>query len=105
MDFNSEMLNKFHFFCDSDHGSNTEFANQRRSQTGYISMMNGAPIMWKSQVQSIAATSSTEAEIYAASKATQDFMYLSHINSELGIKDFPQPFHLQIDNAAAIQFT
>ena len=96
--------NAYDFYVDSDHGGNTEPDAKRKSQTGYLSTINGAPNKWKSQLQSITATSSAEAEIYAASKATQDFMHLSYITSELGITDFPSPFRLKIDNSAAIIF-
>jgi hypothetical protein len=99
-----QLKNTFTFYTDSDHAGNTEYENERRSQSGHIALQNGVPIMWKSKAQTVAAVSSTEAEIYAASIATQDYLYLSYIVSELGISDFPTPFTLQIDNQAAIIF-
>ncbi len=93
--------NVFTFYCDSDHGGNTEPQNRRRSQSGWIALMNGTPILWKSTAQSITATSSTEAEIYAASGAIQAFMQLSYVIEELGLTGFPRPLTLYVDNSAA----
>ena len=93
--------NTWEFYCDSDHGGNAEANNQRKSQTGFVALLNGAPVLWKSTVQSCSAISSTEAEIYAASTAVQSFMHLSYVANELGLTDFPSPFILQMDNAAA----
>jgi len=43
----------------------SEYANDRvdrKSVTGYVTCINGAPIMWKTKKQSIVTLSSTEAE-------------------------------------------
>ena len=96
--------NTFDFYADSDHAGNSETQNQRRSQTGYVCRLNQVPVMWKSTVQSITATSSTEAEIYAASTAVQNFVYLSYVISEMKLSGFPLPFDLFVDNAAAEAF-
>ena len=99
-----QLVNHYHLFVDSDHGSNTDPKAKRKSQTGYINKQNGVPVKWKSQTQSITTTSSAESEIYAASVATQNFMHHSYVLSELGLQDFPKPFPLHIDNAACITF-
>ena len=102
------------FFVDSDHAGNTESINKSRSQSGYIAMVNGAPVMWASKVSSVcfadrrigeshADTSSGAAEVYAAGNASMDFMYLGHVADEMGIA-FPAPYKLQIDNTAAKTF-
>ena len=103
MDLN-QSDNNFDFYSDSDHAGNSEEQNQRRSQTGYVCRLNGVPVMWKSTVQTVTATSSTEAEIYAASTAVQNFMYLSYVVSEMNLQGFPHPFNLFVDNAAAETF-
>ena len=101
-------------YTDSDLAGNTEIQNKRRSQNGAIATHGGAPIMWSSKVTSVAFahpkigeahpdTSSAAAEIYAASNATHDFMYLSYVIEEMGM-DFPTPIMLGIDNTAAIAF-
>jgi len=102
------------FFVDSDFASNDEEQNNRRSQNGYIALLNGAPIVWSSKVSSVAFAderigeahpdiSSGAAEVYAAANSTFDFMHLSHVMEEMHIP-FPSPYYLQIDNAAAIAF-
>ena len=101
-------------FVDSDFAGNSEPQNCRRSQNGYIAMLNGAPVLWTSKVTSVAFAdkstgaahadiSSGAAEVYAAGIATMDFMHLSHVMDEIGIA-FPQPYPLQIDNKAAQAF-
>ena len=97
----SECANNYKMYVDSNHGNNSK---HRKSQTGEVALANGVPIKWKSKTQSIIATSSAEAEIYAASTAVQDFMHLSYVAEELGVNDFPSPFPLHIDNAAAKVF-
>jgi hypothetical protein len=100
LDFSSD-VNDFQFYSDSDHAGNAEPQNQRKSQSGILATLNGAPVKWKSTAQSAVALSSTEAEIYAASTAIQEFIHLGYVCSELGISGFPSPFQLYVDNAAA----
>ena len=99
------------FYVDSDFAGNTEVQNKRRSQNGYIALLNGAPVLWGSKASSVAFahpqineahadSSSSAAEIYAAANATYEFLHLSYIAEEIGL-DFPLPFALQMDNAAA----
>ena len=99
------------FYVDSDFAGNSEVQNKRRSQNGYIALLNGAPVLWGSKASSVAFahpqineahadSSSSAAEIYAAANATYEFLHLSYIAEEIGL-DFPLPFALQMDNAAA----
>ncbi|CAM9924868.1 unnamed protein product [Choristocarpus tenellus] len=46
-------------YGDSDWGNGTA---SRQSVTGYLILMNGAPVAWKSKMQGAVTTSSTEAE-------------------------------------------
>lgn len=103
------------FYSDSDFAGNSEEENNRRSQNGYIALLNGAPVLWGSKVSSVAFAhpligeahpdiSSGAAEVYAAGNATFEFLHLSYAAEEMGIQ-FPQPFTLQVDNKAAIAFS
>jgi hypothetical protein len=103
------------FYSDSDFAGNTEVQNKRRSQSGFIAMLNGAPVLWGSKVSSIcfahadigeahADISSGAAEVYAAGNATFEFLHLSYTADEMGIP-FPKPFTMQVDNKAAIAFS
>jgi hypothetical protein len=103
------------FYSDSDFAGNTEVQNKRRSQSGFIAMLNGAPVLWGSKVSSVcfahpdvgeahADISSGAAEVYAAGNATFEFLHLSYTADEMGIP-FPKPFTMQVDNKAAIAFS
>ena len=102
------------FYCDADFAGNSDESNNRRSQNGYIALLNGAPVMWGSKVSSVAFAhpdieeahpdiSSGAAEVYAAGNATFEFLHLSYTADEMGIP-FPQPMTMQVDNKAAIAF-
>src|SRR3954464_9894575 len=43
-----------------------------KSQSGYVFILNGAAVSWRSAKQSIVARSSTESEYMAASEASQE---------------------------------
>ena len=83
---------------DAAHG--TELLT-RRSITGLIVFYCGAAIAWKSRVQPIVATSSTEAEFYSAVTTAKIVKYLRYVLSELGSLR-PGPTRLLIDNIAAL---
>jgi hypothetical protein len=102
------------FFSDSDFAGDAELSAKRRSTNGLIAFLNGAPVKWAATKSSVcfphsvmteaaADTSSASAEVYAAGNAMQSIMAMSYQVEEIGI-DFPLPFTLQIDNAAAITF-
>jgi len=72
-----------------------------RSVTGLIVFYCGAAIAWKSRVQPIVATSSTEAEFYSAVTTAKIVKYLRYVLSELDSLR-PGPTRLLIDNIAAL---
>ena len=73
----------------------------RRSVTGYVVFLAKAAIAWKSHIQPLVVTSSTEAEFYAAVTCAKVIKYLRYILAELdAIK--PGPTILYIDNQAAL---
>ena len=62
----------------------------RKSTTGYVVLYANAAISWRSHKQSTIALSSTEAEYMASCDASQEFMYLRMLFSDLGhLKDGP----------------
>jgi hypothetical protein len=85
-------------FLDAAHGNDLR---QRRSTTGFAFLLAGGSISYKCKTQTTTATSSTEAEFYAAVTAAKQARYLRSILSELG---FPQasPTPLYCDNQSAI---
>ena len=107
----SEEPTTWEFYVDSDFAGNAEEQNRRRSQIGIVALQNGFPVFWSSKVSSVAFadeaigeshadTSSGAAEVYAAGNCTYDFLYLAHVASEMNL-DFPRPFKILMDNAAA----
>ncbi len=71
-------------FVDSDWARCPE---SRRSTTGFMLMLNGAAVAWKSKRQSVEALSSAEAEFIAASALVQEVIYTRRLLENLG---FPQ---------------
>ena len=73
----------------------------RRSVTGYVLLFGNTAIAWKSRVQPVVATSSTEAEFYAAVTCAKAAKYLRSVLQQLeAIRPGVTP--LFIDNQAAI---
>jgi hypothetical protein len=60
-----------------------------RSTSGYVFMLNGAAISWKSQRQPVVATSTAEAELISASTATQEAIHLRMLLGEMGLRQGP----------------
>jgi hypothetical protein len=85
-------------FVDASHAA---CIKTRRSITGYAFCFGSSVIAYKSKMQSVVATSSTEAEFYAAVIAAKLAKYFRSILAELGFPiDAPTP--LYEDNEATI---
>ena len=85
-------------FLDAAHA--TELRT-RRSVTGYVLLFGNTAIAWKSRVQPVVATSSTEAEFYAAVTCAKAAKYLRSVLQQLeAIRPGATP--LFVDNQAAI---
>ena len=54
-----------------------------RSTSGYIFMLQGSPISWKSQKQRCVALSTAEAEYIAMTSAAQELIWLQQLIGEL----------------------
>jgi len=83
--------------------SDADFAGDevnRRSTSGVIILLSGCPIIFLSRQQTVAAQSSTEAELIAAWEATKELLWLVNFLSELGFL-FSTPT-LYIDNMSTI---
>jgi len=84
------------YSCDSDETPNVLWGwldadwagdtDTRRSHTGYIRIMNGGPISWKSRRQDNVSlsTSEAQAEFVAASQAGQEAIYLRETLTDFG---------------------
>ena len=67
-------------FMDSDYAGDRD---KRRSTTTYIFTMCGNCVSWKSQLQSVVALSSTEAEYIVATEAAKEAMWIKGLLMEL----------------------
>jgi transposase InsO family protein len=68
--------------------SDSDFASDKddsRSIGGYVYYLFGTPISWRSQKQSVVATSSTEAEYIALSNAAREQIHLTQLLHDFGL--------------------
>ena len=104
----------FTFYTDSDHASNGEVQNKRRSQYGAVALLGRTPVYFMSKVWSTAtahpalqsghvSTSSAESEMCGMANACKDFLSLSYKAAALNI-ECPLPLTILCDNNAAIVF-
>jgi len=92
-----ERANNLVAYCDASYADNVESS---RSTTGYVHLLNGAPIVWQSKCQKTVARSSCEAEYMAMSDATNEIVYVRHLLSDIVTVLGPTTLH--VDNKSAI---
>ena len=74
-----------------------------KSQTGYLFILNGAVVSWRSSKQSIVAASTCKAEYVAASKASREGVWMKAFTTDLGvIPSALDPMEIYCDNTGAI---
>ncbi len=78
--------------------------DSRRSTSGFVFMLNGAAISWRSKRQPTVALSSAEAEFISASAMVQEVIYLRKFLANLG---YPQtaPTPVFADNETCIAWS
>ena len=90
-------------YSDSDYAG---CVNSRKSTFGYIFLLAGGAVSWKSGKQSVIATSTMEAEFVACFEATVHALWLRNFVSGLSIVDsIARPLRIYCDNSAAIFFS
>ena len=84
-------------YADADHAGDV---HDRRSVTGYVVLMAGAPVSWRSGKQDTIATSPAESELIAANACALELLYVRQWLDSAG---FPQQANtLHIDNMQAL---
>lgn len=72
----------------------------RRSRTGYLLSLGGAPISWKTKKQTVVSRSSAEAEYRAMANTVSEILWVRWLLTELGVcQTFATPIYC--DNLAA----
>ena len=90
-------------YSDSDYAG---CVNSRKSTFGYIFLLAGGAVSWKSGKQSVIASSTMEAEFVACFEATVHALWLRNFVSGLSIVDnIARPLRIYCDNSAAIFFS
>ena len=76
--------------------------NDRKSTSGYLFKISGAPVSWRSKKQSCIALSTAEAEYMALSSAAQEATRLRQLTKDLH-NEPTEPTVIKEDNQAAIR--
>nr|GEX99611.1 putative retrotransposon protein [Tanacetum cinerariifolium] len=88
--------------CYCDAGFETD-RDDTKSQTGYVFILNGGAVVWKSSKQSTTAQHATEAEYIAVSEAVKEAVWIRKFIDELGVvpsNDYP--IKMNCNNSTAI---
>ena len=85
-------------YSDSDRAGDLD---DRRSVSGYMFKLCGAPISWRSKKQTSVALSTVEAEYVALSCATQEVVWLRQLMSKLRLEQ-SKPTLIYEDNQSTI---
>jgi len=90
-------------YSDSDYAG---CVDTRKSTFGYIFLLAGAAVSWKSAKQSVIATSTMEAEFVACFEATIQALWLRNFVTRFNLVDtISRPMQIYCDNTAAVFFS
>ncbi|XP_073121017.1 secreted RxLR effector protein 161-like [Henckelia pumila] len=70
-------------FCDSDYAADLD---KRRSISGYVFTVGGNVVCWKSNLQSVVALSTTEAEYISLTEAVKEGLWITGFVNEMGLE-------------------
>ncbi|GJS66434.1 retrotransposon protein, putative, ty1-copia subclass [Tanacetum coccineum] len=96
--YGGNMERELRVSCYTDAGYLTD-ADDLKSQTGYVFVLNGGVVNWKSTKQSIFATSSTDAEYIVAFDASKEAVWIRKFIYGLSIvPTIEEPINMYCDN-------
>jgi len=98
-DFHGHKRNQLYAYCDASWGDDRL---NRRSTTGYVIFLNGAPIAWRVKSTPMVAGSTAHAEYVAANYCAEDVCRLREMLKSLGFEQH-DPTPIYEDNEAAIK--
>nr|GFA57306.1 putative retrotransposon protein [Tanacetum cinerariifolium] len=100
--YGGDLKRELRVSCYTDAGYLTD-ADDLKSQTGYVFVLNGGAVDWKSAKQSIFATSSAEADYIAAFDAFKEAVWVRKFISGLSVvPTIKEPISMYCDNTGAI---
>ena len=94
----SERANTLWGWVDSDWAADLD---SQRSHTGYVFVLTGGAVSWKSRRQDCVSLSTSEAEYVAASQCGQEVVYLREILRDFGFTP-TAPTSVYEDNLACV---
>jgi len=80
--YDTHGINQLYGFTDADYAGD---CITRRSRSAYVMMMNSGCISWKTKLQTVVANSTTDAEVYAATLAIKEIIYLRDSLRRIGL--------------------
>lgn len=90
-------------YCDASFETDKD---DTKSQTGYVFVVNGGAVYWKSKKQTTIVMSVTEAEYIAALEAAMEVVWIRKFISGHGIMpSIELPINMYCDNSAAVTFS
>ncbi|UYV71336.1 hypothetical protein LAZ67_8002677 [Cordylochernes scorpioides] len=96
-------INKVAMFTNADYGSD---ADDRRSYSGMVAVIDGNVINWRSKKQQCVSLSTMESEYIALYHSAKEAVWLGQTLSDLGfISHFAKPLTIYCDNRSAIDFS
>jgi hypothetical protein len=84
-------------YSDADYAGDVD---KRRSTSGYVFVLHGGAIAWRSKLQATVAASTCEAEFIAASTAAKEALWLKQLMAEFTGQVAPVTMH--VDNQGAL---
>ncbi|GJW87673.1 retrotransposon protein, putative, ty1-copia subclass, partial [Tanacetum coccineum] len=100
--YGGDLKRELRVSCYTDAGYLTD-ADDLKSQTGYVFVLNGGAVDWKSAKQSIFATSFAKAEYIVAFDASKDAVWVRKFISRLGVvPTIEKPINMYCDNTGVI---
>nr|GEV72306.1 retrotransposon protein, putative, Ty1-copia subclass [Tanacetum cinerariifolium] len=100
--YEGDLKRELRVSCYTDAGYLTD-ADDLKSQPGYMFVLNGGAVDWKSAKQSIFATSSAEDEYIATFDASKEAVWVRKFISGLGVVSIiEEPISMYCDNTGAI---
>lgn len=72
-----------------------------KKSSGYVFLINGSAVTWKTQRQSSVTCSTAEAEYFAASEACKEAIWITQLLVEIGV--CVKPVDLCVDNQSAVK--